>query len=148
MAVTLAIFAAVIITFPIWVRPHLIPPARTTSALSLASVAVTGSTPDGHLILTTDTATGLPGAWVISSQVTAPDGRAASTEPAGPCGASSTQACNNYIESLHLRQTVTYEPASRYWAFQWVETAIYLALALALAGLCLWWIRPPLLRGT
>jgi hypothetical protein len=43
---------------------------------------------------------------------------------------------------------VTYEPASRYWAFQWFETAIYLALALALAGLCLWWIRPPLLRGT
>ena len=147
MAVTLAIFAAVIIAFPIWVRPHLIPPARTTSALSLASVAVTGSAPDGHLILTTNTATGRPGAWVISSQVTAPDGRAASSEPAGPCGASSTQACNNYIESLHLRQTVTYEPASRYWIFQWVETAIYLALALALAGLCLWWIRPRYFAG-
>ena len=29
------------------------------------------------------------------------------------------QACNDYIESLHLRQTVTYQPASRYWAFQW-----------------------------
>ena len=42
MAVTLAIFAAVIIAFPFWVRPHLIPPVQTTSALSLASVAVTG----------------------------------------------------------------------------------------------------------
>ena len=52
MAVTLAVFTAVIIAFPIWVRPHLIPPVRTTSALSLASVAVTGSTADGHLILT------------------------------------------------------------------------------------------------
>ena len=149
MAVTLAIFAAVIIAFPIWVRPHLIPPARTTSALSLASVAVTGSTPDGHLILTTNTATGLPGAWVISSQVTSPDGSAASSEPGGPCGTPSApaQACNDYIESLHLRQTVTYEPASRYWAFQWVETAIYLALALALAGLCLWRIRPRVSAG-
>jgi ABC-type transport system involved in multi-copper enzyme maturation permease subunit len=143
MAVTLAIFTAVIIAFPIWVRPHLIPPARTTSALSLTSLAVTGSTPDGHLILTTNTATGRPGAWVISSQVTAPDGSAASSEPAGPCGApsASAQACNDYIESLHLRQTVTYEPASRYWAFQWVETAVYLALALALAGFCFWWIN-------
>jgi hypothetical protein len=105
---------------------------------------VTGSNADGHLILTTNTAAGLPGAWVISSQVTSPDGSAASSEPGGPCGApsASAQACNDYIESLHLRQTVTYEPASRYWAFQWVETAIYLALALALAGLCLWWIRP------
>jgi hypothetical protein len=143
MAVTLAIFTAVIIAFPIWVRPHLIPPARTTSALSLASVAVTGSTSDGHLLMTTNMATGLPGAWVISSQVTTPDGRAASSEPAGPCGTSSAsaQACNDYIESLHLRQTVTYEPASRYWAFQWVETAVYLALALALAGFCFWWIN-------
>ena len=54
MAVTLAVFTAVIIAFPIWVRPHLIPPAQTTSALSLASVAVTGvRAADGHLILTT-----------------------------------------------------------------------------------------------
>jgi hypothetical protein len=143
MAVTLAVFAAVIIAFPIWVRPHLIPPARTTSALSLASLAVTGSTGDGHLLMTTNTAKGLPGAWVISSQVTTPDGRAASSEPAGPCGISSTsaQACNDYIESLHLRQTVAYEPASRYWAFQWIETAIYLAAALALAGFCFWRIN-------
>jgi hypothetical protein len=37
---------------------------------------------------------------------------------------------------------VTYQPASRYWAFQWVETAIYLALALLLAGLCFVRIRP------
>ena len=141
MAVTLAIFAAVIIAFPIWVRPHLIPPARTTSALSLASVAVTGAG-DGHLILTTNTATGRPGAWVISSQVTTSDGRAASSEPAGPCGApsASAQACNDYIEGLHLRQTVTYEPASRYWAFQWIETAVYFALAVGLAGFCSWWI--------
>ena len=36
---------------------------------------------------------------------------------------------------------MTYEPASRYWAFQWVETAVYLALALALAGFCFWWIN-------
>ncbi len=141
MAVTLAIFTAVIIAFPIWVRPHLIPPARTTSALSLASLAVTGGSSDGHLILTTNTAMGRPGAWVISTQVTTPDGRAASSEPAGPCGISSAQACNDYIESLHFQQTVTYEPASRYWAFQWIETAIYLALAVALAGFSFWWIN-------
>jgi hypothetical protein len=105
---------------------------------------VTGGTSDGHLILTTNTATGRPGAWVISSQVTTPDGRAASSEPAGPCATSSAsaQACNDYIGSLHFQQTVTYQPASRYWAFQWVETAIYLALALALAGFCLLRIRP------
>lgn len=32
---------------------------------------------------------------------------------------------------------MTYQPASRYWAFQWIETVIYLALC----GSCLWWIN-------
>ena len=35
-----------------------------------------------------------------------------------------------------IREAITYQPASRYWPFQWTETAIYLALALALAGYC------------
>jgi hypothetical protein len=52
------------------------------------------------------------------------------------------QSCNDYIESLHFQQTVTYEPASRFWAFQWYETGIYLALAVILAGLCFLRIRP------
>jgi ABC-type transport system involved in multi-copper enzyme maturation permease subunit len=148
MAVTLAVYTAVIIAFPVWVRPHLIPPARATSALSLAS-AITGSN-DGHLVLYTRMAADLPGAWVISRQVAAPDGRAPSSEPAGPCGGTPTggtptasvQACDDYIESLHFQQTVTYQPGSRYWAFEWIETAIYLALALILAGLCFLRIRP------
>ena len=36
---------------------------------------------------------------------------------------------------------MTYQPASRYWAFQWYETAIFLGLAVILAGLCFWQIR-------
>jgi ABC-2 family transporter protein len=146
MAATLAIFAAVIIAFPIWVRPHLIPPVQTTSTLSLASIANMPGVGaiDGYLSLAPGAPAAPPGAWVISSsQLTTPDGRAPSSEPAGPCAdpPAAPQACNDYIESLHFRQTVTYEPASRYWIFQWVETAIYLALALALAGFCFWWIR-------
>ena len=147
MAVTLAIFTAVIIAFPIWVRPHLIPPVQTTSTLSLASIAnMPGvGAASGHLALVPGSAAAPPGAWVISSgQLTTPDGRASSSEPAGPCGPTSSaaaKACNVYIESLHLRQTVTYQPASRYWAFQWVETVTYLAIALALAGFSSWWIN-------
>jgi ABC-type transport system involved in multi-copper enzyme maturation permease subunit len=148
MAVTLAVFTAVIIAFPIWVRPHLIPPVQTTSTLTPASIANMPGVGafDGHLSLTPGSAAAPPGAWVISSgQITTPDGRASSTEPAGPCGdppsPAAAKACNDYIESLHLRQTVTYQPASRYWAFQWVETAIYVVLALVLEGFCFWWIR-------
>jgi len=148
MAVTLAIFTAVIIAFPIWVRPYLIPPVRTTSTLSLASIAnMPGvGASNGHLSLAPGSGAAPPGAWVISSsQLTTPDGRAYSNEPAGPCGppsAAAARACNDYVESLRLRQTVTYQPASRYWDFQWIETAIYFAFSLLLAGLCFLRLRP------
>jgi hypothetical protein len=48
------------------------------------------------------------------------------------------QAC---VKHFGLRDVLTYQPASRYWAFQWYETAIFLALALALAGFSFWWVR-------
>ena len=35
----------------------------------------------------------------------------------------------------------TYQPASRYWPFQAYETALFVVLALALAGFSYWWLR-------
>ena len=46
--------------------------------------------------------------------------------------------CHGCLASHGIREAISYQPASRYWAFQWTETAIYLALALALAGYCFW----------
>jgi hypothetical protein len=40
--------------------------------------------------------------------------------------------------TYHL--VVTYQPANRYWTFQWLETAIFAALALAAAVGCFWWV--------
>ena len=37
-----------------------------------------------------------------------------------------------------IRAAVTYQPASRYWPLQLIETGIFLALALVLAGFCFW----------
>jgi ABC-type transport system involved in multi-copper enzyme maturation permease subunit len=64
MAVTLAIYAAVIIAFPIWVRPHLIAPVQATSTLSLASIAnMPGvGAVNGHLSLVPGPAAAPPGA--------------------------------------------------------------------------------------
>jgi len=74
----------------------------------------------------------IPGAWILSTQLTTPDGRPASSVPyTAACGQNSAfSSCQGYIEGQNLRQTVTYQPANRYWAFQWIETGIYLALAL------------------
>ena len=44
------------------------------------------------------------------------------------------------LRRFHLRDLISYEPASRFWEFQWVETGIFLAAGLALAGLCVWWL--------
>jgi hypothetical protein len=46
-------------------------------------------------------------------------------------------------ESLvpYIERQITYQPASRFWAFQAYETAILAVLSLALAGFCVWWIR-------
>jgi hypothetical protein len=45
------------------------------------------------------------------------------------------------MKRLGYRQRVTYQPASRFWPFQWYETGIYTALALSLAGFCFWRLR-------
>ncbi len=34
-----------------------------------------------------------------------------------------------------------YHPASRFWLFQGIEAGIFTALALALLGFSIWWIR-------
>ena len=144
MAVTLAVSAAVMTAFPVWVRPHLIPPTQATVTLSAASINGFEFSPDHRTLLVQTAPPHIPGAWILSTQLTTPDGRPASAVPVtAACGPNAPgNSCQAYIESLHLRQRVTYEPASRYWPLQWYETGIYVALALALAGFCLWWIRP------
>ena len=147
MAVTLVIFAAVQLAVPFWVRPHLIPPVTTTSALNLGSVVewgVTNAGPGNDGGLFVQTQPDAAGTWVLSNQVISPAGRPVSTEPATQAcagSASTMQSCHAYVATLHLRQVLTYQPASRYWALQWLESAIYVAFALLLSGLCFLWIR-------
>jgi hypothetical protein len=46
--------------------------------------------------------------------------------------AGNMSATNSCLTSEHIRQFITYQPASRYWAFQGIETGIYVLLAAAL----------------
>ena len=152
IAITLVIFAAAQVAVPFWVRPYLIPPVRTESALNLGTIGVGSSFPENDLGVTATV--NIPGAWVYSNQVTTPSGstslgltpQACTTGPTnGPTGGP-TNVCKAAIGRLHLRQVVIYQPGSRYWAFQWLETAIYLLLALLFAGFCTWWINRRLSR--
>ena len=48
------------------------------------------------------------------------------------------QSCIHRI-GLHVQST--YQPGTRYWAFQGIETAIFTALAIGLLAFSLWWVR-------
>jgi hypothetical protein len=141
MAVTLAIFAAVQLAMPLWIRPHLISPVRATSTLNMANLDTLEIGSHGQM--TVLAGVDKPGAWVVSNQTITPAGHVFTGPAPQACQGqnSNLQACTNAVGGLHLRQLVTYQPASRYWAFQSQETAIFLGLALALAGFCFWWIR-------
>jgi hypothetical protein len=136
MAITLAIFAAAQVAMPLWVRPHLIPPDRMIASgpSFVESAAVNlGS-------LTATVVPGHPGAWILSSGAINAAAQPVSMIPSScvpppPAKPPSPGPC---MASRGIREAITYQPARRYWPFQWIETGIFLALALALAGFCFW----------
>ena len=140
MAATLAAFIAVRLAVTYWVRPHLIAPVHATAKV-IASLPGGGmklwpaAGPHGPM--------GLPvtisrGAWVYSIQRVNAAGQVVR-----PVFSTACQRSPAALRACHAgyHQVVSYQPASRFWAFQWYETAIFLGLGLILAGLCFWWLR-------
>jgi hypothetical protein len=134
MAVTLAIFAVAQVPMPLWVRPVIIPPAQTITTVDAAGVNF-GS-------LTASAVPGQPEAWVVSSYAVNAAGQQVTALPASCFPANGSAKFNGdpgqCLDKLGIREVVTYQPASRYWPLQWIETGIFLALAFALAWLCFW----------
>jgi len=135
MAVTLVIFAAAQLAMPLWVRPHLIPPDRTIVTIDSAQLDF------GNLTATA--VPGRPGAWILSSGAINAAGQTVTALPdaclgAGSLGPKLGASPGPCLESHGFREAITYEPANRYWPLQWIETGIFLTLALALAGFCSW----------
>jgi hypothetical protein len=138
MAITLAVFAAVQIVVPNVIRPHLIAPLRSITVLNPAGINQIGIS-EHHM--TVGAGVNIPGAWILSNTDIDTAGHPFTGPPTQACLTPNASSCSASIGRLHLRQVVTYQPASRYWVFQWYETAIFLAAALVLAGFCIWWIR-------
>jgi ABC-type transport system involved in multi-copper enzyme maturation permease subunit len=149
MAVTLAIFIAVQIVMPTVIRPHLMSPvtsavAFTSDIMEKKQVDGVGSSGEGG---GGDTAPiGIvgytkPGAWILSSSflpLLKADGSDLTRADMRSCMTGEEAKPGTCLASKNVHFNLTYHPAGRYWAFQWIETAIFLALALALAGLCFW----------
>jgi hypothetical protein len=138
MAATLAVFALIQGFWPSWVRPHLIAPVAYRAPLRigrLTELMVSNRT------MTVGAGFSRAGAWVLSNQTLTRGGQVFTGPAPSVCQGPNGQGCLNWLGRQQLRVLVSYEPADRFWAFQWYETAIFVGLALALAACCLWRVR-------
>ena len=150
MAVTLAVFTAVQFAMRA-LRQYLIAPVHLISPITAVTSTSITMSPSGADQMSVTGGVNMPGAWILANDTINAAGHAVNGIPITQTGALSLQtcgaaqgnspACLAALSKSGYRQLVTYQPASRFWAFQWYETAIFLALALALAGFCLWRIR-------
>jgi hypothetical protein len=157
MATTLLAFVGARLAVTYLVRPHLVTPSHTSQPLSSASILGFGPSPAG--VSFTARGASIPNAWVYSGQMADKAGKAPTTQSlhqllqtycpnvgappisggTGTASQASFQTCVTELSTkLHL--AVTYQPASRFWPFQVYETAIFLGLAIILAGVCFWWV--------
>jgi hypothetical protein len=104
----------------------------------------------------------MPNAWIYSTRVVdssghdltnqvlnadCPDMASGGGAPAVPghikvsqSAQQSMQECVSKVGATY-HELVTYQPAGRYWAFQWTELAVYGTAALLLGAFCVWWVR-------
>ncbi len=137
MALTLAVLAGVQVLVPVLLRPHYQPPTVTTAALVLSPerpqvIRLSG----GKLTVTAPVA--LPGAWITSVRTVDSAGTAATPAIPQACAdpTGTAAGCDQAINALRLRQRITYQPADRFWVFQWFEFALYLILTAGLTAIC------------
>jgi hypothetical protein len=162
MAITIAVFVVAQVAMPLLVRPHLIPPIHSAIEITEASLDGIAAPRDGgpiRVFVRAPETGAYASAWVLSSQAVDASGHASETislsrtgacgppqkarapQPAGGKPGDELSGCFAEIKRLGYRQQVNYQPSSRFWAFQWYETGIYIALAFGLAGFCFWRIR-------
>ncbi len=121
MALTLAGFAGVRIAVAAFARPHYMSPVSATTPVTAAPAAT--------------------GDWVLSKSVRQADGTFVSS---GTVRCPSTGDCAA-LTDLGLRpgayNATVFQPADRFWLFQWAEAGIFVALAALLVWLAIRRIR-------
>jgi hypothetical protein len=150
MAVTLAVFVAVQIFTPTLIRQHLGPSQLTTTITAKNLSGLLAEGPNGP-VRELRVALVSPGAWDIANHTVDAGGRNVDFLPTWVMGCvpeplagrvpGGGADCFARLAREGYRQQVTYQPASRYWTIQAIETAIFLALAAALTGFSFWWVR-------
>jgi hypothetical protein len=142
MALTLAVFAVVQLIVPNVVREHLMTPVTSTVAFdedAMGRSDTFGINDRGATIVGYTKA----GAWSLTDEakVLNADGTPYTNQQAVACQKglpAENMAC---MAGQNLHFSFTYQPADRYWPFQWIELSAYLGATLMLAAFGFWWIR-------
>ena len=156
MATTLLAFVGLRLFVSYVVRPNLIAPTHVSAALGTVPNVGFASGASGATLMAGNPT--ILNAWIQSNQIVNAAGRAPSaqyvnrllerhcpgivegpTRDFRPAPAAFKECVVHLSTTFH--EAVTYQPASNYWPFQAYETAIFVALALIVAGFCFWWVR-------
>jgi hypothetical protein len=143
LAVTLAVFVGVRMCIARWLRPHYLTPVRMffTPTPNYFNLNPKGWPSGAYLGISQYMVTanhqpvtdiGIPGNAYFRNGSPVPGVCAATGQPDTM---SSCMSAHGYL------QYVAYQPASRFWAFQGIETGIYVALAAILLGVAFWLVR-------
>lgn len=170
MAATLAVFVGGRLAVAHWMRPHFLAPVKQSLAFVWGPGAGIAQGAPGSSAFVIPPTPNLPNAWVYSNVVVDQSGHPPSSQflqrvcPAllgdagssaggsignarvtgapSPVGGPTDQQVHACVTAIAARfhQVVTYQPANRYWTFQWAELGIFIGLALLLAGFSFWWV--------
>lgn len=140
MAVTLVGFVAVRTFIAHAVRAHFARPITLSQRLNARDAICSGvgcpPLRSGEFVVSNSL---VNGSGHVVNTVGCSDGVRVSLGSPRPSPASIQHAYQ--ICLAQYRQVQVYQPDSRYWPFQWYETAIFVGLALILTGFCFWWVR-------
>lgn len=129
MAVTLAGYVGIRTVIALWLRSHYMTPVTTTYSV------LRGYVPAGSYLPLAQGVLG-PGGQVLPQS----DGPTTFGIPTGKLPGSckslnegAAKAASSCAKALaHFRGFITYQPASRYWAFQGIETGVFIVLTVIL----------------
>ena len=167
MATTVVAFVGARLAFSELLRPHLIAPMVRSMALDSNIAGLGFGSNDGGPFNLMPGSPNIPNAWIATTGIVDRAGNAithqyvaracprlVATALSGPTGGPNSpsrvaappgiqnafQSCLDKVGTTY-HEVVTYQPAGRYWAFQWYELAVYLGAALVLGAVSLWWVR-------
>jgi hypothetical protein len=162
MATTLGAFVVARVATIFWIRPHFIAPLHRSFALDPRAIGIRTSNTGSFSLL--PPFPNLPNAWIYSTHFADKSGHSLAHRVlirlcprlvglmghVPPASGNATKAPRHLDVVLRdclakvafkYHTVATYQPASHYWTFQWIELGVFLGAALILIAFCFWWIR-------